>query len=283
MGLLRVLLADPRSLRALDETVADRELELAGAGTTPARVLCHLRSTFAVLRVLAMSLPREAAQSPLLWVAARGVLFAIPAALALLVVQRDIFLGFRGLHVVLGVIGDPGTDTLRRISGIFVIALGGFLPIAWFLAAAWPLERRLPIFALATVVFLVSVVQNGWLMPLARTYSPALVRFSTMTTWTVVFITIAAAYAAGLALLGAAVARLTPIQRWIWRLAVPAALMVWPRAAVWMTGWERPTATLASTIVMAGAGIVLVSIITGTALLLLARERSADSEAPARL
>ena len=268
MRLLRSLLSNPRSLRALDETVADRQLELATAATALARSLCHLRSALAVLRVFGMSLPREVAQPPLFWLAARGLLFAIPAALALMVARQDIVLGFRGQQTIIGVFQQP--DLTRRIIEIFVIALGGFMPLAWFLAAAWPLKRRPPVFAFGTVVFLLSIAQNA--------HSLGFVVPSAMNAWTIVLMAIAASYAANLALLGAAVAQLSRTQRWIWRLGVPALLMVWMRVSVWMTGWDWATATLESSIAMVGTGILMVAIIGGTALWLFAQDREGPPE-----
>jgi hypothetical protein len=275
MRLLRSLVIDPRSLRALDETAVDRQLELARAATPLARSLCHLRSVLAVLRVFAMCMPREVAQSTLLLVAARGALFVIPAALALMVARQDILVGFRGSGIVIGV---PWPAAITLMGGFAAMALEGAMPVAWFLAATWPLKRKLPVFALVTTVFIFSIVQNGWIVPLAQAYSPGLARLSATTTLTILFGGIYASHAAALALLGAAVARLTRTQRWIWRFAVPASLTVWTRAALWITGWERPTATLSSSIAMAGAGMLMVAIIGAAAFWLLARQATDEGQ-----
>jgi len=157
-SILRVFVTDPRSRRALDETLLDVQSERPPTAG-PGHIWWSLRSTSAIVRVMAMTGSTEVARFGTAAVGLR-ILVAIVAPASLLVLWQ--------LHGA----EYPGTSPAPQ-STLFVAllpqALAGWMPAAaWFLAI-WTRGRRvLPVVPLIVALVGVEFAMVGWITPEAN-------------------------------------------------------------------------------------------------------------------
>jgi hypothetical protein len=126
--LLRILVADPRSQRALDETILDVQAELAEAQHPVARLRWRLRSAIAILRVSVRVLPFElkavVSDGWTLRLAMWTAVLMLPVAgqaLAPIIQNHDL----------------PGWTRVWLTGALLPSALAMVVPISSFVAALW--------------------------------------------------------------------------------------------------------------------------------------------------
>ena len=157
---LRGLPFSPRGRRIVDETLHDREHEAASAHH--GRWLVAARGIVGISRAVAFATALDLIQLPLGWLVGRLMVFAVLPAAVLVIVSVP----FK----------DPReTFTLAQSLWMRVLMMPammqGLLPIAFFLAMAWPTARRpKSVIGVAVAAALVTFVTSGWLAPASREY-----------------------------------------------------------------------------------------------------------------
>jgi len=137
----RALVADPRSLRAIDETVLDWRLECREAPSIFARPWCYLQSVLALARVLGGSLPRELARIASPSLALRVLGYSVLPALLFVAPAFSSLSSFRRV--------PSPTWIPELVVSLVPASMVLTLPFAWMIALA-ATRRRLP--ALGAVV-----------------------------------------------------------------------------------------------------------------------------------
>jgi hypothetical protein len=150
----RLLLVDPASLRAVDETEADWRHERAEAVSMSARVAVGLSAVGALFRALVLSSGRELATVPCGQVALRVAAVLIP----LVVLLQSQQLG--RLYWQLG-----GFRTAEAALWLAPQAIAVILPVAVFYAVARPTSRPVSPVGLGILIALTTFLNRGWLVP----------------------------------------------------------------------------------------------------------------------
>jgi len=145
---------EPRSRRAIDETLADWAHEQLEASTRGRRALAGVRGVLSVARVVLIVLVREAAD--LGW--ARGLARRcglVAAAVALLALATAVLM-----------LDALDARTLALVPLGMPLALLIVMPPAIFLVLAWrPVARAVPTAGSACFLALVALALAGWLVP----------------------------------------------------------------------------------------------------------------------
>ena len=161
-ALLAVLPFDPRSRRALDETLLDWAHEEARARSAPQRAVTSLRGPAGVARAFAWAVLQETGHVPYGWLAGRIAMFVLlPAALMAVWLYA---------HMWPGLVALASTGSRLELSGLLVPhEIEVLLPVMFFLAAACARgERHLPGLGLALVASALTLAFTGWIEPLAN-------------------------------------------------------------------------------------------------------------------
>jgi hypothetical protein len=156
--LLEILPFDPRSRRAIDETLLDWAREAGQASSIGGRSVAHVLGLLGVLRAAAGCSLSEIWRAPVRWIALRLMWFGVPMSLLLTLPQVT--------HLAKSIGGF-------RAAEAFVWLLPGSLILAaapaLLLALAWrPGQRHVPAIGTAIIASLAMFVLWGWLLPLSN-------------------------------------------------------------------------------------------------------------------
>ncbi len=157
---LRALPFAPRGRRIVDETLRDLEHEAAAAETALAKIAATTRGAAAVGRALTFATAFDVIAVPATWLARRVLLFAVLPPLALVIVVSPQLSKIERLAT---------TDTVLLLRLLNVISeMEVLLPVAFFLALAWPsAKRNAPTVGVAVVAFMTTLLLAGWIAPAA--------------------------------------------------------------------------------------------------------------------
>lgn len=145
---------DPRSRRAIDETLEDWSQEAAESRSRPERVLTAVHGLLAVGRVISVGVVREAFD--LGW--CRGLAKRCGA-----VASVAILISLAVALPTLDTLGPRMLDLAIRLAPIFLI---GMAPPAVFLVLAWrPASRGFPTIGAAALLTILTAAAAGWLLP----------------------------------------------------------------------------------------------------------------------
>jgi hypothetical protein len=159
-SLLAALPFEPRSRRAIDETLLDWAHEADGAETPGRRFVVHARSGAGLLRALVVSSALETLRLPLHWFASRVVvLLALPSVVLVLAsygfspsAAREASATYR--HALLLLVPD---------------AAAWLAPMAFFYFAVWaPRQRCPPVIGVALAASVCTFVVAGWIAPVSN-------------------------------------------------------------------------------------------------------------------
>lgn len=157
---LRALPFGSRGRRIVDETLNDWELEEAEAAAPADRLLASLRGTGGIVRALAAATALDVLEVRYLPLVTRVVIFTILPPLLLVCLAQSLTTSTVEVTVA-----------QRFWSTVLFLPVYAqmLLPVAFFLALAWPSHRRAPatigLFLFATIATFAAV---AWLVPLSQ-------------------------------------------------------------------------------------------------------------------
>ena len=156
-ALLRALVVDPRSQRAIEETIVDGREEIAGAATPTARGVACLRAGVGTLRVLSGSFGRECRQVE--WLAVLIVMLSLSIV--------PILVAALTAWPVLSTQRSPVAVT-AMVGLLSVGAVAAFAPISAFVGGLFAGRRRMSPLPLIALLVLQEFALVGWLTPEAN-------------------------------------------------------------------------------------------------------------------